>query len=119
MGISILVGRTLSAVTSAPDEIVFTEAGSGKKWHLYHYQNCCENVYIEDICGDLQDLVGTPILKAEEVSNMPEPENRPICDDSYTWTFYQFATIKGYVTVRWFGTSNGYYSESVDFDEVL
>ena len=65
------------------------------------------------------DLVGTPILMAEEVTNEPNvnPEGVPIPEyqDCFTWTFYKFATIKGYVTIRWYGESNGYYSESVDF----
>lgn len=34
------------------------------------------------------------------------------------WTFYKFASAKGYVTVRWYGESNGYYSTSVYFEEV-
>lgn len=109
-----LVGHTLVSARQEDgrdgDELVF-ETTEGQKWILYHPQDCCESVYIEDIAGDLLDLVGSPITQAEEVSGeTPELDYEY---ESYTWTFYKIATIKGSVTVRWFGYSNGYYSESV------
>lgn len=113
-----LFGSTLSEVVNTGKEIIFT-LENGEQYKLYHIQDCCEYVYVEDVIGDLDDLVGTPLLMAEEVSNFEEP---PVPDDyeaeSYTWTFYKLATIKGYVTIRWFGSSNGYYSEHVDFVKV-
>lgn len=110
-----LVGKTIVDIHGAEegnDEIVLTD-DQGVKYKFYHGQDCCESVAIEDVIGDVSDLVGSPILQAEEVSSDDEPA--PKDAESYTWTFYKFATIKGSVTVRWLGESNGYYSESVDF----
>jgi hypothetical protein len=60
-------------------------------------------------------------LICEESTSVNEcPEGLEIDDweESYTWTFYKMSTIKGSVTIRWFGSSNGYYSERVDFIKV-
>lgn len=120
MGIESLIGKTLSQVKGSVggDEVVFiTDAGA--KHRLYHSQDCCESVFVEDICGDLDDLVGSPILQAEEATSGENPPGAPIPeyqDESFTWTFYKLATIKGSVTIRWYGSSNGYYSERVDFE---
>ena len=111
-----LLGRTLYKVTADDSEMRLYLSDTNYVV-FYHQQDCCESVYIEDICGDLQDLVGAPLLIAEEVSDeVYEAEHQPEHDESYTWTFYKFATRKGYVDVRWFGSSNGYYSESVSVD---
>lgn len=116
-----LIGKTLVSVKGGKgdDEIIF-ETSEGKKYKLYHEQDCCESVSVDDVIGNMDDLIGNPLLMAEEVSNAPDPEGwkDDEYDDSHTWTFYKLATVKGYVTIRWYGSSNGYYSESVSFVQV-
>lgn len=90
------------------DEIIFV-VSDDEKYRMYHYQDCCESVTIDDIVGDIDDLVGSPITLSEESGNSAETEW-----GSETWTFYKLATIKGYVDIKWWGESNGYYSEGVD-----
>ena len=117
MEIKELLGKILVDVINVNnDELIFI-CDNGDKYKLYHSQNCCEHVEIEDICGDLKDLIGNPILIAEENSTDINPDGVEIPEwqESFTWTFYKLATIKGYVDVRWYGESNGYYSEEVDF----
>lgn len=119
LNINVLTGLTLSRVEQIGDDVLEFEDDTGCCYQLYHDQDCCESVCIEDINGDLADLVGTPILVAEEVSNLEHAllDQGPLndYDESYTWTYYKLHTIKGGVHIRWYGCSNGYYSERVDF----
>lgn len=113
-----LKGKTLSRVEKSNEDRIEFDVIGDKTRVLCHIQNCCESVYIEDICGDLSDLVNSPILLAEEVESQENPPDYNIPEygqDSFTWTFYKLATNKGSVTIRWYGESTGYYSESVDF----
>lgn len=114
-GIEILKGKIITEIDNSVDEIRFTDS-DGKVYLMYHDQDCCELVTIDDIVGDLNDLLNSPILEAEVVSNDEGPKNAEY-DESYTWTFYKIGTIKGNVTIKWYGTSNGYYSEYVTFEE--
>ena len=109
----ILKGKVLTdiEINEEEDEITFTDS-EGVKYLMYHEHEYSEDVYIEDICGDINNLLNTPIVLAEEVTNTGEVEDSS--GYSYTWTFYKLATVKGYVTIRWYGESNGHYSEVVD-----
>ena len=112
-----LLGKTMTSVENKGDELVFTTT-EGKSFKLYHEYECCESVSIESVVGDLADLVGEPLLVAEEsTGETPADYKFEYEPESYTWTFYKFATRKGYVDVRWLGESNGYYGEGVDFAE--
>jgi hypothetical protein len=107
-------GKTLQRIiverAGYEDKIVFVVEG-GERYVMFHQQDCCEEVEIESIVGDVKDLIGTPLVVAEEAS----------CDGERgygTWTFYRFRTAKGDVDIRWYGSSNGDYSEGVSFEKV-
>ena len=87
---------------------------NGDSYVMRHEQDCCENVWLEEISGELDDLIGNPILVAEERFEDVEPD-AGYGDKGYT--FYELATIKGSVTLRWCGESNGYYSISVQITQ--
>lgn len=115
-----LIGKIFSSVTADGNKKI-TFKNEEEEYCLHHHRDCCESVSIEDICGDLEDLVGTPIVVAEEVfgqTAQPEGWTPDKYSESYTWTFYKLRTHKGDVTIRWYGESNGYYSESVDFEKI-
>ena len=115
---NILEGKTLTEcyTNEAKDELHFVTT-DGHHFIQLHFQDCCESVSLDDINGDLQDLVGSPILQAEEQSKDEDPPSRGYEPESFTWSFYKLATAKGFVELRWYGESNGYYSETVDLVE--
>jgi len=95
------------------DEVIF-KCYDGSVYKMYHEQDCSEHVSIDDVVGDVDDLIGKPVLLAEECCDKGGSRG----DESYTWTFYKLATTKGYLDIKWYGASNGYYSESVYFVKV-
>jgi len=94
------------------DSITFY-LSNGSIYKQCHDTECSEYVHIEDIDGDLNDLIGYDLIQAEESSNK---DSNAL--ESGTWTFYKFGTSKGYVTIRWYGESNGYYSETAEMTKI-
>lgn len=118
MKIKELYRKTFVSVERRVGEVIFTSK-RGKSYIMNHQQDCCESVNIESIEGDLKDLQGSPLLQADEETSNTDPVGykRQWPPDSFKWTFYRFATIKGSVVIRWLGESNGYYSEDVSITE--
>lgn len=115
-----VVGLTFSRIEGLypESESVRFYTTCGRTFIMYHEQDCCESVYLESVSmlGNPEDFINTPIIHAEEASN---PGSDTDGYESSTWTFYKLSTQKGSMTLRWFGSSNGYYSESVTFKELV
>lgn len=105
-----LEGKTFKDVCDMGDDTIRFYLEDKGYYEMRHNQDCCESVTLEDIAGTLEDLIGSPIIVASETSNHLDTG---VCE-SETWTFYNIGTVNGWVTLRWYGESNGYYSEDVD-----
>lgn len=112
-----LLGKTIIEVIGGVQdgELLFL-TDCGWTYKMYHEQDCCESVYVEDITGDMEDIIGSPIRQAEESS-----QENTHASESGTWTFYKLNSQKyrGGVCIRWNGESNGYYSEGVNIVKYL
>lgn len=112
-----LAGHTVASVEDlkvGEDSVRFVCA-DGTRFVMKHDQDCCESVQIEEIIGDISDLIGAKVITSVVTTSSDDPEGykRDYPPESVTWTFYTIQTEKGAVTIRWLGESNGYYSESV------
>lgn len=117
-----LVGKTLVNVERTnfvgTGDVVRLHASDGSIYRLDHRRDCCESVHLEEVIGELTDLLGSPLVLAELVTSGHRDADSPRPSEyaeSWTWSFYKLATVRGAVTLRWLGESNGYYSETVDF----
>ena len=77
---------------------------------LGHDQNCCECVQFESTDIPLSELVGHRIIKVEKRAVHREIDYG---DETKTWYIFEVEGV-GTCTMRWCGTSNGWYSTAVD-----
>jgi hypothetical protein len=122
--ISELIGKVVIDIKYNHNEFILVCSDKNNDeiyYRFYHEQDCCESVWLEDIVGDLSDLIPNPILKAEVKENVDFelPKTHAEYDSSTNWTFYTLATFYGYVDLRFFGQSNGYYSTAVSLQRTI
>ncbi len=107
-----LKGKVIKEVNKKENCIIF-KMQDGK---IYNVRKDEHGVaWLEDVCGDLDDLLNSEILQADEENGEMQFEHGGFGE----WTFYLLATAKGYVTLRWCGDGDGYYSEKVIIVDVL
>lgn len=109
-----LVGKTITKYKIG-DDLVFT-TDDGAEYNLAGDEDCCNDVSLHDVAGDFDDMLHTPILLAEETENVDLPALDTF-EESHTWTFYTLRTKNGTVTIRFYGSSNGYYSEGASLTQ--
>ena len=96
---------TFKYIEQNDDYVLFVDCYD-RRWKLEHTQECCEEVFILDVCGDWADILNE-IVYYDAIE-----EQNDGGQGSETWSFYKFRTRLGEVVVRFYGTSNGYYSET-------
>jgi len=97
-------------------DYILIEFEDGTYIKFYHDQDCCEFVRITQVDNDVSRHIGAMFLRINEkiVDDYDNREDPDGYDESATATFYDIVTTKGFLSFRWVGESNGYYSESVD-----
>lgn len=120
--LKLMIGQTpieINGMSEGSEEVTIVTQEGGKLTLRYEH-DCCASCSICQVDGDPLDLLGLPLAMCEEDGNVPDHDmlteqgeggSETYHDESYTWTFVKFATTAGYVTLRWYGSSNGYYSE--------
>lgn len=112
-----LKGQIIKSITKnrIDNFIIKTET---KKYVLFHGQDCCEYVRLEKEFGNLDLVLNSPIILAEEDNPFDPDWYKDYGDSSHTWSKYRLETINGYYEMWFLGESNGYYAEDMRFEEL-
>lgn len=110
-----LVGKTITKISGVDTDRWTFKLSTGERFLLMHIQDCCESVRHERTIGNIENIIGVPIILAEEDSKEPEWFTEKFIEDSHTFTAFYFETEKGRVEIWFLGESNGYYGESFEF----
>lgn len=114
-----LTGKVLVSIEGLEqysDQIVFKFL-DGSSYIMYHEQDCCEGVSLEDFDDGISDKEGAVVLSLDVSSNDSDTFGQDM-DNMFLWTFYTLKTNRGDVWMRWLGQSNGYYGVDVTFRRV-
>ena len=105
-----MVGKKITGIYY--DEENFQILTDDCVYAFYHEQDCCESVWLTQVDGISDKIIGSRIVIAEEVVDEKDTEY-----GHATWTFYKIGTTKGVIDFRFQGESNG-YSETVDLVKI-
>ena len=109
-------GLVIKDIVVIDEIIVHLVLENGHIISLYHEQDCCEEVFIADGLDDLSKLKGERLIDISTVTEDVSDEDKKCRkSESATWTFMNVYTDKDTVQLRWYGSSNGYYSEDATF----
>lgn len=111
-----LVGKVVRAVYVANDDAAIRFDVDGEDPIVARCDGeCCSTTWIEDVIG-VEALIGTPILRAEDVS-LPDALHTKTKTDHYEeeMAYYGFVidTAQGRCLIAYRNSSNGYYGGSL------
>lgn len=82
-----------------------------KKYDMYHSQDCCERVVLDETVGNINDITDEVITDAFTTDDGAEDDDRSY--EYVEYTNFHVVSAKGTVVFRWIGSGNGYYGTGV------
>lgn len=115
------IGKTVFDILISDDHTYMYWLVDNQWYEIYAEGDCCSSSWFEAF-EDPDVIIGTKLLAFEDsqtpqASHVPDPEDDQ--EDNYIqYNFLKFTTIKGYCTIEFRNSSNGYYSGYCSFKEV-